>query len=244
MGTRESRFFGAITIRRIYILEVAGEYSRWVEIEIVRPTSAGATIPKLDKIFSTLGIPYKITTDNGPPFHGKEITLFANYLNMKHAKITPYWPQANSTAENFNRCLRKTVQTAKVEHKNWKQEIYRFIRNYKATPHPSTEKSPAQLMFPGRSYRTRLPEPKRAYDDEEVRKTDETSKTKMKLLADNNRNARISTFSLGDTVLVKQKKLNKLSPPFNPSPHTIVQMKGSMITAKMNGTNTWVTRNS
>ena len=88
-------------------------------------------------------------------------------------------------------------------------------------------------MFLGRSYRTRLPEPKRVYDDEEVRQRDETSKTKMKLLADNNRNVRISTFSLGKQV--KQKKLNKPSTPLNPSPRTIVQMKGSMITGKMNG---------
>ena len=39
-----------------YILEVVDEYSRWVEIEILRSTSATSTIPKLDKIFSSYGI--------------------------------------------------------------------------------------------------------------------------------------------------------------------------------------------
>ena len=53
-----------------------------------------------------------------------------------------------------------------------------------------------------------------------------------------------TTFSVGDTVLVKQYKRNKLTPPFNPIPHTIVEIKGSMITAKSNSTNKCVTRNS
>ena len=66
----------------------------------------------------------------------------------------------------------------------------------------------------------------------------------MKLITDKNRNVRTSTLCVGDTVLVRQKKLNKLSTPFDPLPYTIVQMKGSMVTAKRDGTNKWITRNS
>ena len=98
-----------------YLLEVIDEYSRWVEVEIVTSTSAGCTIPKLDKIFATYGIPQRMTTDNGPPFSGNDVKEFANYLGIYNRRITPYWPRANSSAENFNRCLRKTIQAARVE---------------------------------------------------------------------------------------------------------------------------------
>ena len=54
----------------------------------------------------------------------------------------------------------------------------------------------------------------------------------MKAKAGDNRNVKIATFSIGDTVLVKQKKLNKLTPPFNPVAHKIVEIKGSVITAR------------
>ena len=165
-------------------------------------------------------------------------------MNIKHQRITPLWPQANSSAENFNRRLRKIVQSAKIENKKWQQEVYKFLRNYRATPHSSTGKSPAEVMFPGRTYRTKLPQIKPTYDDTEIRERDRLSKAKSKGYADRNRNVKISNFELNDTVLVKQKKLNKLTPPFNPAPYTIIDMKGSMITARSNNTQSTITRNS
>ena len=137
-------------------------------------------------------------------------------MNIKHRRITPLWPQANTSAENFNKRLRKVVQSATLEKKNWKQEIYNFLRNYRATPHASTDKSPADLMFPGRNYRTRIPDIKKNDHDEEMRKKDKEVKNKMKEYADNNRNVKVSTLNIDDTVLVKQTKQNKLTPPFNP----------------------------
>ena len=144
-------FYGPLPLGD-YILEIIDEYSRWAEVEIVRSTSAESTIPRLEKIFSAYGVPYVMTTDNGPPFNGIEIKSFASYLDIKHRRITPLWPQANSHVETFNRRLRKLVQSAKIENKEWKRELYKFMRNYRATPHQSTLKSPAELMFPGRNY--------------------------------------------------------------------------------------------
>ena len=66
----------------------------------------------------------------------------------------------------------------------------------------------------------------------------------MKNYADQNRNVKIANFSIDDTVLVKQPKVNKLTPPFNPDPHTIVSIKGSMITARSSITQRTITRNS
>ena len=50
------------------------------------------------------------------------------------------------------------------------------------------------------------------------------------------------SFQVGDTVLVRQKRVNKLSSPYNKHPYTIVKIKGSMITAR-NATS-YITRNS
>ena len=51
-----------------YLLVVIDEYSRYPEVEILKSTSAKATIPKFDKILVCHGIPIEIKTDNGPPF--------------------------------------------------------------------------------------------------------------------------------------------------------------------------------
>ena len=227
-----------------YILEVVDVYSRWVEVEIVRSTSAEATIPKLDKIFSAYGIPKKLTTDNGPPFTSNEFKKFAKYLGVEHKRTTPLWPQANSSAENFNRMLRKTVQSAKLENRNWIQEMYRYLRNYRSTPHDSTGKAPAEIMFSKGLYRTRLPQIVPKFDDPGVREHDSRSKARQKGYADNHRNVKELNFTVCDNVLVKQKKINKLTPPFNPNPYIIVKINGSMITAQSSTAGTLITRNS
>ena len=43
---------------------------------------------------------------------------------------------------------------------------------------------------------------------------------------------------------MKQAKVNKLTPPFNPDPHVITAMKGNMITAKSRTTGRFITRSS
>ena len=40
------------------------------------------------------------------------------------------------------------------------------------------------------------------------------------------------TFCIGEIVIVKQKKVNKLTPTFNPVPLRITQIKGSTVTAQ------------
>ena len=65
---------------------------------------------------------------------------------------------------------------------------------------------------------------------------------KMKAYADHKLGVRESKIKLGDTVLIKQPKRNKLSSPFSPVPLVVEEKKGSMVTAS-NGNKT-ITRNS
>ena len=48
-------------------------YSWYPEDEIVHSTAARSTIPKMDQIFATHGIPKVSKSDNGPPFASEEI---------------------------------------------------------------------------------------------------------------------------------------------------------------------------
>ena len=51
-----------------YLFVVIDAYSRFPEVDIVHSTSASAIIPRMDRIFSTHGIPLIDRSDNGPPF--------------------------------------------------------------------------------------------------------------------------------------------------------------------------------
>ncbi len=107
-------------------------YSRFPEVEILHSTSAKATIPKLDRMFSTHGIPRVVQSDNGPPFTSEEIKICMQENGIDHQKITLLWPQANLVAENFMKPLTKAIRSANTEGKNWKRHLYQFLGSYDA----------------------------------------------------------------------------------------------------------------
>ena len=55
------------------------------------------------------------------------------------------------------RTLNKTLRAAHLGNKNWQQELFLFLRNYRATPHFNTGVSPAELLF-ARKLVAKLPE--------------------------------------------------------------------------------------
>ena len=125
-----------------------------------------------------------VKSDNGPPFNSKEFTAFADDLGFKHRKVTPKWARANGEVERFVRTVKKVIKTAKLEHKNYKQELNKMQRNYRATPHSTTRVAPATALF-GRPMKTKLPEVTTPYSDAAIRQRDQAAKAKMKEQADN-----------------------------------------------------------
>ena len=65
-----------------------------------------------------------------------------------------------------------------------------------------------------------------------IRQADAKRKEKMKEYADKCNQAKNTDLNVGDKVLIKQPKQNKMSTPFKPEPFEITDKKGSMITAQ------------
>ena len=181
-------------------------------MEIVSSASAKAVIPHLDKVFSVFGIPRVLKTDNGPPWNGHDMTKFAEYMGFKHRKIIPLYPQNNAEAERFLSTIGKTIKAAHVEYKNWKQELYSFLRNYNATPHCTTSVPPVTLLF-SRNIKAKLPEVDVTVKNKELREKDKCKKMKMKIASDARKHAKECSLKPGDTVLVKQPKRTKTTTP-------------------------------
>ncbi|KAK3084740.1 hypothetical protein FSP39_018188 [Pinctada imbricata] len=219
-----------------YLFVIIDEYSRYPVVEIIRSLSAHTVIPTLDKVLSVFGIPSMIKSDNGAPFNSHAFKEFAQNMGFKHRKIMPLWPRANAQAEAFNKPLMKAVKSAHIEGRSWKQEMFRFLRQYRATPHTSTAFTPHRLLF-GREPSTKLPKVQRKNTQnseitEKVRQNDEQSKAKMKNAADKRNHASKSELNQGDHVLIRnERKGNKLTPTYNPESLTVTRKKGSMITA-------------
>ena len=103
------------------------------------------------------------------------------------------------------------------EGKVWKQELQRYLFQYRVTPHSITSVAPCELLF-NRKLRGKLP----SLSVQKIVNVHDTAKEKLtqyfepqseqqKQVYQNVYKAKYSTINVGDRVLVKQEKRNKLS---------------------------------
>ena len=121
-------------------------------------------------------------SDNGSPFDCGDFYKYAKYLGFTYQPITPVFPQANGLVEIFNRMIGKVLRTANVKHKNWRQELYKFLINYRTTPHTTTGKSLPEIMLPNRAFKIRIPDfidNQNEVKDEDISKKEAQGKEKI-----------------------------------------------------------------
>ena len=171
----------------------------------------------------------QLTSDNGPPFQSHEFSRYMTALGIEHTTSTPFWPQGNAKAEAFMKPFGKAIKTAHAERRPWQQELAKFLLNYRQTPHSTTGLPPAQLLF-NRATRGKLPSLSKEFiltdHHNEARENEERKKTKGRNYADTRRRTRHSKIEVGDRVLVKQTRHNKLSTNFITNcRHHIIQLQ-------------------
>lgn len=220
------------------------EYSKFPVVEHLYNLKEETVELRLETQFGIFGIPEEVRTDNGPPFNSEKFKHFAERLGFRHRKITPLWPRADGQVERFMPNLTKVIQTAKIDKIPWKKRLNEFLRNYRSTPHASTKVAPADLMFRNAKL-VRFPMLKSDFKPNSLdllaRRNDKVSKERMKEEGDARLRTKVRSLKIGDSVLVKQKQLNKHMSKFDPIPYKVSRVQGSMITAERE--NHIITRN-
>ena len=219
-----------------HILVVIDELTRYPEVAVVSSTSADANIEAFDNIFCRHGYPDKLKTDGGPPFNGKESHLLKEYFRWAGIKHSPTKsaedPEANGLAESVMKHLKKIWHTSLVEKKNPQAEINKHLLKMRTTPHPTTGKSPAELLF-HRNIKTRLPQQGnligKREDIEEAIRTDCKMKQKQKYYKDDKSYVKPHKIEVGDKVLLQQKS-TKRNPPYDHRHFTVTAVHGHQVT--------------
>ncbi len=75
------------------LLVLKDEFSRMPFVAEVKTTAARYVLPILDDLFSFVGRPEILKSDNGPPFNGHEYVEFCEQMGIVPRFITPEHPK-------------------------------------------------------------------------------------------------------------------------------------------------------
>jgi hypothetical protein len=133
-------------------LIVIDAYSRWLEIFRMSNTTSEQTISALTEIFSRLGYPKIIVSDNGPQLRSEEFQKFCQIKGITHICTTPYHPQTNGIAERAVKTFKQRMEASKGI-KSQHERLQSFLLSYRNTVQRSTGRAPSDIIF-GRPLRT------------------------------------------------------------------------------------------
>ena len=201
--------------------------SRYPVVTSMKTVNSINIIKSLQKTFSLFGYLAKIITDNGPQFKSSEFKAYLSTHNIEHRMVTPYWPIANGEVERFNRTLGKAIKCAHVQGKTWKDELDKFLLEYRSTPHSVTQCAPSEIMF-SHNFKTDIPkfqEKQKKNHHKALTRLDGQKKKKSKQYTDNKRNAKVINISRNNFVLAKDIHLkSKLSNFHEPNPYIVTKV--------------------
>lgn len=111
----------------------------------VNPSSP-TVIKFVSTVFSRERDPKEVISDNGAQFSSLEFDTFLAEWNIVLRRSSVYCHQANGEIEHFNRSLKGSLQTAKLEGKHGQTSLLISCKLTPVTWHATTQKSPAELI--------------------------------------------------------------------------------------------------
>ena len=114
----------------------------------MKTVDAEAVAEELVKIFSRVGQPREMLTDQGANFTSQLLTEIYGLLHVKALRTSPYHPQTNGLVERFNATLKEMLQKSATEDgKDWDRLLSYLLFAYREVPQELTGFSPFELLF-------------------------------------------------------------------------------------------------
>jgi transposase InsO family protein len=136
-----------------FILVVCDYATRYPEAVALSSTDAEHVAEELVRIFSRVGIPGEILTDQGPNFMSQLLTEIYSFLRIRPIRTSPYHPQTDGLVERFNKTLKAMVRKMTITAgRSWDKLLPYVLFAYREVPQASTGFSPFELLY-GREVR-------------------------------------------------------------------------------------------
>ena len=137
-----------------FILTVVDYATRYPEAKALKKIDSETVAEALVEIYSRIGIPREVLTDQGKQFTSDLMKEAGRLLSIKQLTTTLYHPSCNGLVERFNGTLKSMLRKLSEEKPTqWDRYIPSLLFAYRDSIQESTGCSPFQLLY-GRRQRT------------------------------------------------------------------------------------------
>ena len=176
---------------------VIGDYSKYLIVRRLPNSSTHMVIKELGLVFTELGRPFVLRSDNRPCYSSREFHNFLSFYQVDHITSSPHYPQSNGFAEALVGITKKLMEKSVKEGKPWNYGLLQ----YRTTPISSTLPSLLEMLT-GRRPCSSLPQLPSS-----IGKSMETSRIHQELLRrqpNNNTSTGAMDLEPGQPVFVKE----------------------------------------
>jgi len=136
-----------------YILTMVDYATRYPEATALRSIEAETVAEALVTMFTRVGIPEEILSDQGSQFMSGVMKEVSRLLSISQLHTTVYHPMCNGLVERFNGTLKAMLRRMCSERpQDWDRYLPALLFAYREVPQESLNFSPFELLY-GRSVR-------------------------------------------------------------------------------------------
>ncbi|GFO46495.1 hypothetical protein PoB_007300000 [Plakobranchus ocellatus] len=131
-----------------FILTLVDAATRWPEAVPLKSISTTDVANALFNIFTRLGLPKEILSDNGQQLVSKAMEEVMTMMGIQRRLSTPYHAQSNGMVERFNGSLKTMLRKLCADKpQTWDKMIPAFLFAYREIPNVTTGYPPFMLMY-------------------------------------------------------------------------------------------------
>ena len=134
-----------------YILVVCDYATRYPEAMAIHKIDVGVVAEKLIQMFSRVGIPREILSDQGTNFMLQLLKELYNLLHIHPIRTSLYHLQTDGLVERFNKTLKSLLRKfVKKEGHDWDMLLPYLLFAYREVPQSTTGFSPLSCYIVGK----------------------------------------------------------------------------------------------
>ena len=131
-----------------YILVICDYATRYPEAMPLKDIMAETIAEQLVLLFSRVGIPAEILTDQGTNFMSALLKELYQRLNIASIRTSPYHPQMDDLVECFNQTLKAMLRKfTTADNHDWDKDLPYLLFAYREVPQASTGFAPFELLY-------------------------------------------------------------------------------------------------